>query len=193
MQLLLNLDERLFFLINQLPHNTFLNQIFLFFSYYPLIIWILIGLMVVVMEGRKDRWFMVRLVLALVLAGGMASVILKPVFKRSRPDITYGEKVIVVEEKPAVIPKHNDYSFPSGHAALAFAGAYIVTRVETDGGRRRSFMQRLFLLFAVLTAFSRIYLGKHYLLDVIAGGMIGWWMGMTAGKLVDLVKPKPAV
>ena len=96
MNVLIQLDELLFFAINSLPHNAVFNYIFLFFSFYPLIIWILIGLVVVIIEERKDRWFMVRLVLALVLAGGLTSGVLKPIIRRPRPDISHGDKVVII-------------------------------------------------------------------------------------------------
>ena len=200
MNMLLNLDEAIFFAINSLPHNVVLNSLFLSLSFYPLIVWILIGLIVMFIEGKKDRWFMVRLVLALILAGGLVSGMIKPLVKRPRPDITHGDKVIVVEEKPAAIPQHNDFAFPSGHAALAFAGAYIVMREEVESKHNKNqskgqmrLMGKTFFIFAFLTAFSRMYLGKHYPLDVLVGGIMGWWMGKAAWKLVDFIKPKPAI
>lgn len=57
-----------------------------------------------------------------------------------------------------------DYSFPSGHTALAFAfvGASLGTRLFPP-----------FLILSIIIALSRIYLGVHSLSDVMAGMVIG--------------------
>jgi undecaprenyl-diphosphatase len=57
-------------------------------------------------------------------------------------------------------------SFPSGHAATSFAGAVILAYLF-----RRAVPALLAL--AALVAFSRVYVGVHYPLDVIAGAALG--------------------
>jgi membrane-associated phospholipid phosphatase len=59
-------------------------------------------------------------------------------------------------------------SFPSGHSATAFA---IVT-VFTNYLKKRH-VWTLCLLFAVAIGYSRIYLAHHFLVDVLAGGILG--------------------
>ncbi|HCM37920.1 MAG: Phosphoesterase PA-phosphatase related protein [Candidatus Gottesmanbacteria bacterium GW2011_GWB1_43_11] len=187
-------DKNLFLGLNNLPHPWFLDQVFLFFSFYPLIIWLIIGVIVVLYEERNEKLFLVRLVVALVLAGIVATALIKPIIRRPRPDISFGDQVVMVQEKPAAFPLSNDFAFPSGHAAVAFAGAYVVTyeEIKNNKKRKRKINIWIFYLAATLTAFSRIYLGKHYPLDVLAGGLLGWVMGWVAWKLVDLVKPPKA-
>jgi undecaprenyl-diphosphatase len=59
-----------------------------------------------------------------------------------------------------------DPSFPSDHAAAAFAIAFAVLAVSRRAGI-------LFLAFSVLIGLSRIALGLHYPSDVIAGVIVG--------------------
>ena len=66
-----------------------------------------------------------------------------------------------------------DPSFPSDHAAAAFAIAFAVLAFSRRAGVG-------FLLAATLIALSRIALGLHYPSDVLAGILVGW----TAAMLV---------
>lgn len=105
------------------------------------------------------------LTLWVTIAGSQAVTILgKFVFHRSRP-----EGVI-----PAIL--EDSYSFPSGHAtsAMAFYGflAYFYIRIHPSW---RVKMGALFGALTVISAIdlSRMYLGVHYLSDVLAGNMVG--------------------
>jgi undecaprenyl-diphosphatase len=78
-----------------------------------------------------------------------------------------------------------DPSFPSDHAAAAFAIAFAVLAFSRRGGLA-------FLAGATLIGLSRIALGMHYPSDVVAGALVGWAAAMfvtvLAGKwLVRIV------
>ncbi len=109
-----------------------------------------------------------------ILAGGAAlHLILKSAFQRARPD---GDWLTVVQ----------GYSFPSGHAlgAVLFYGtlAYLGTRLCRMPGDRRV---RRYLFVSVCAAVvfwvgvSRVYLGVHFLSDVLAGWSAGaFWLSL---------------
>lgn len=186
----LALDQQLFTFINSLPHPYILDEFFLFFSFYPLVTWLILGIVLLFVEEKKDRWFIARLFIALILAGALSSGIIKPLVKRPRPDLSLGNQVIVVSEKPAVLPWNNDYAFPSGHASIAFAGAWVLAH---ESNRKKNKLRKIvpgwYYVIAILTAISRIYLGKHYPLDVIIGAVLGMGAGWVAWRAVDYVKP----
>ena len=75
-------------------------------------------------------------------------------------------------------PPQPDYSFPSGHVAITFffASAAIGTGVFFP-----------FYLLALFTAFSRIYLGVHYLVDVSGGMVLGIIIFAATEKIIDSV------
>ncbi len=82
-----------------------------------------------------------------------------------------------------------DFSFPSGHAtiAVAFYGylAYILIKLLKD--RYKWPIIILTVLMAGLIGFSRLYLGVHYLSDVLAG----YFVGLTA-LIIGINLNKPA-
>ena len=122
------------------------------------LVWLLIGVGLTAC-GRLTWRNFGRLVLAVLIAALVTNQGLKPAIQRERPFVGTPE-VAVIGGLPS------DASFPSGHAANAFAGAFVLARMAPGG--------RVFWwLLAVAVAYSRVYLGVHYPLDVIAGGLVG--------------------
>jgi membrane-associated phospholipid phosphatase len=106
----------------------------------------------------------------IVLAFGGSALVngtLKLFFHRPRPELAF---------------VHLDtYSFPSGHAAVSTAT--FVTIAFLLGRRYRSVRARLLIALCAVVAillvgFSRLYLGAHYLSDVLAGFSVGFAWAM---------------
>lgn len=100
------------------------------------------------------------LFLATVIGGSVAlNGLLKVTVQRPRPMLPWAH----------VLP---DYSFPSGHTmnSLALYGAFALLVWATRGRRAGALAVLLALGVTLAIAFSRIYLGYHYLSDV-AGGL----------------------
>ena len=92
-----------------------------------------------------------RLAVAALIATNLVAEGLKRVINRPRPN---GER------------KRSDASFPSGHAASALSLAWILTR-------RWRRLAVFWWALAVTVAWSRVYINRHYLSDVVAGAGIG--------------------
>ena len=117
------------------------------------------SLILAIALAKRHKWYWV-LSLALAVPGGMLlNVFLKWAFHRDRP----------VWDDPILTISTN--SFPSGHAAAAtlfygFLTVYLVSHVESVALRSIAIMAAVVMV--LLVAFSRMYLGVHYLSDVLA-------------------------
>lgn len=106
-----------------------------------------------------------------LLAYGYTSVfaqVLKRVFNAPRPVQYYlGQEQIRI---PPGLDAHHWYSFPSGHAVTAFALAAVLAYLLPPSYRKYSWV---LVAAAAVTAFSRVYLAQHFVLDIVAGSVLG--------------------
>lgn len=111
--------------------------------------------------------------LRLGTAAGIATVLsqtLKRSLTRARPDTA-------IAGFEALAANPDRFSFPSGHTAAAF-GVAVAFAGEPHG------LGPAVLLLAVGIGLSRVYLGAHYPLDVVAGGVLGVFAGLASRLLV---------
>lgn len=73
-------------------------------------------------------------------------------------------------------------SFPSGHTATAMALFYVLST------RQKRFVKVIFLIPAIAVGYSRIYMGAHFPLDVLGGGLIGLLAGYVSIKYNEFIK-----
>ena len=97
--------------------------------------------------------------------------------------IVAGLKHLVMRQRPDYLlnlpmAPHTVYSFPSGHTAMAFLFAVMV------GSYYPKYKWWLIAL-AFIVGLSRIYIGAHYLSDVVAGALIGTGVGLFVLKYKD--------
>jgi undecaprenyl-diphosphatase len=163
METLLSFDRHLFLFINHLPHTTLLDDIAKFFSGIGSggAIWLLVALYLFFREERRDHWFFLPVILATTISLWLSEIVLKGMFARPRPNAEMGAFIVYAAD---------NYSFPSSHATLAFALAYVLVKEESK------FIYWLYgLAFAI--SFSRMYLGVHFPFDVTAGALLGHGIG----------------
>ena len=101
---------------------------------------------------HKRRGRALAAVLLITLA---ATIACQHLFDQSRP-----------AQVRLILPTVTFPSFPSGHAALAFALAAFVTLAGQRG-------TALAWVVALLASFSRVYLGHHYPSDIVGGAIVG--------------------
>lgn len=118
----------------------------------------------------RRRWLAEAALLPVVLGGGeLLNLILKLSFQRPRPEVGF----VTLDT----------YSFPSGHAMISTAAygalAYLAWR-RLGRGRARLALAGGTVVLVALVGFSRLYLGVHYLSDVL-GGVAGgaFWLALS--------------
>jgi undecaprenyl-diphosphatase len=125
------------------------------------LVWVVIGLAVAVVYRRYQLFGMVLLT---VLVADTTNYLWKDVFDRERPNVRYAEP------EPLLHPPDSQ-SFPSGHAATSFAAATVIAAAAPR-------LRVPLYVLAALIAWSRVYVGVHYPLDVIAGAIYGTLLGL---------------
>ena len=125
---------------------------------------------------KKEAWYWLIGILLLVIATDLfTSSFLKPLTGRLRPCHD--------PELQTIIHNYNKcgglYSFVSGHSANSFAIATFIFMVLKSKLR---YIWTLFL-FAALVAYSRVYLGVHFLGDILVGGIIGSFFALAIFKI----------
>ncbi len=123
--------------------------------------------------GHHGRRAAVNGMASIAVASTLANVGLKPLGRRRRPDRA---AYAVPLARQVAMPLTT--SFPSGHAASAFAFATGVTReLPTVGIPAYG--------AAAVVAYSRVHTGVHYPLDVIVGAVLGGALSPVATRWLD--------
>lgn len=170
-----SLDIALFRLINVSGQNSFFDWFMPFMSdlnnfHLPLF---LLGVLVVARNWKAGLVFLVFLGATLALTDTSSNRILKEWIGRIRP-------CAILENIRLIADCNSSYSFPSIHAVNVFAGVFFFSQVF-----RR--MAPVFYVIAAAVAYSRVYLGIHYPLDVVGGAAIGLLMAWPMRRLKDRV------
>ena len=170
---LLEYEREWFFAING-SHTWWLDGLMLAFTrveaWFPLLLIPLYFFF----KRRKERMSMlICTLLTGVVSGLVTTVFFKPLFKRFRPTHhpSFMDDVKTVNDYIA----SGDYGFISGHTTNAFAFAVMSALVI-----KNKWYSSAIFIWAVMMAYSRIYLGAHFITDVIpgmiAGSLIGWFL-----------------
>jgi len=126
-------------------------------------VWIALAV-AISLATRRSAAFPVLLTASSVWTADLLARAIKAGVERPRPSVT------VPQADP--LTGAGGSSFPSGHAATAFAGAVSLAYLWRRG-------TPLFFVLAAAIAFSRVYVGVHYPGDVLAGASLGTAVGLA--------------
>lgn len=136
-----------------------------------------------------DKKFSLNFAISYCATAVVNSVVLKNIFKRPRP-LAVSSKYFPYAGYPA------SYSFPSGHSAsIGAMSGYLLYDINK---KRKVSKDNKLLIIAIVVAcflclqtmFSRMYLGVHYLTDVLTGVIIGYLVSYIFYRYVRINSDK---
>jgi undecaprenyl-diphosphatase len=160
-------NDMLFYFINRGLDNSFFD--FLMPAITDFGSFIAMGIICVLLYifGGENTRKVALIGLAALLVANVAVYFLKFIVAEPRPFNVLPNVDLLVSETEI-------YSFPSGHSASSFAVMIVIGlkyRLHIKGKSYRLLYP--LLAFAALIAFSRVYIGVHYPLDVVFGAIVG--------------------
>jgi undecaprenyl-diphosphatase len=136
-------------------------------------LWFAIAAAMALLGGPNGRLAARKGLASLAIASGLANLVAKPLFPRRRPTRKEAKELASRH-----VPMPRSSSFPSGHAASAFAFA-------TGAAGAQPLLSAPLRALATLVGYSRVHTGVHYPADVLAGAFIGVSVAELAGRLLN--------
>jgi membrane-associated phospholipid phosphatase len=133
------------------------------------------GIALALAGGRQGARAAARGMLSVGVTAAVVNLAFKPLMRRQRPNRTRSFTTARLRVRMPVTR-----SFPSGHAAAAFAFA-------TGAGRELAWVGPPLYVLAAAVGYSRVHTGVHYPLDVAAGGLGGIALGELTNACIDRV------
>ena len=167
---LIHLDKIVFILINQGISNQLFDWVMPVITDWDKTLigrlLIIAGAILLFWKGEKNKRILVPLIfLTILFTDQLSSSALKNLVQRPRPcHLINGN--YVMDNLRLLVTCGAGFSFPSSHAANSFAVSTLLTIYYPK-------ISWVFILFALLVSFSRIYVGVHYPLDVVGGAATG--------------------
>jgi undecaprenyl-diphosphatase len=166
-----SLDNGTFVAINQTYHAKWIDTFFVTFTDLHEIPWVaalFIGLVLFFGFRKFGKQFLsifIAMILAVAVSDAFCRRVLKHYVERPRPGQSETFK-----DSAVVLAPGTGNSFPSNHAANCFAVAVILAAAFPR-------FRHMFYSFALLVAFSRVFVGVHYPSDVLVGSIVGILFG----------------
>ena len=174
---LLPLEKNLFLALNE-PISAFWDNAM--WTYTGITTWIPMIILILYVAFRNQQLkegllVLGSIVLVLLLTNLFSAIFFKPFFERFRPSHhpDYKDLVNIINDF-----RGGDFGFISGHATNSFGIAFFFSRLFKNRLLTTSMM-----LWATLNSYSRIYLGVHFISDIVGGFIVGSLIGLLVYEI----------
>ena len=172
------IDSDLFLFLNGL-HVDWLDRIMVIitemWAWIPL--YLLLIYWTVKQYGKRCGWVFLAVGIVVLFSDQLASHVCKPLVHRLRPCYNDDFQDLIYLPNGLAGGK---YGFVSSHAANTFAVATFLTAALK---RYRPWAAIVLFLWALLSCYSRIYIGYHYPGDILCGAILGALVGMVVWEV----------
>src|SRR5690606_8964394 len=139
-------------------------------------------ILLIILGAFSFKYFFNGVITFLISVG--VTQILKRIFDLPRPKGFFSEQILSKLHFVEGVNIYPHYSFPSGHTTAAFSMMFFLAIITPN-----RYLKVIFAIYASIMGLSRVYLVQHFLIDIIAGSIIGIFVTMLIYKLI-LVQPK---
>jgi len=158
--------------------SSLLDDFMIWMSMYGReVVWSVVIVFMSIFAGWKGKKIALILVISFLIIIPL-NTLFKNFFERPRPP---------VETQEIHISQETDFAYPSGHASIVTAGA--LTLMLLFRREKELILSIILACEAALVCISRIYLGDHYLFDVIGGILLGAGISLLSISLSRYLDP----
>jgi len=176
---IIHIDKELFLILNGMHHPFFDSFFSLFGSKEYWVPFYLVLLFTIIKQYRAQAILIIFALIITITLSDQFSSLLKINIGRLRPTHDPSLEGWVHH---TFVGLGGNFGFVSAHAANAFALTVFLTKLSGEKS-----IAILMTIWALLTAYSRIYVGVHFPLDVICGGIMGALLGWSVFKVLILI------
>ena len=183
--MLAELDSQFFLFLNGLhadwldPIMIAITQMWVWLPLYAL--WIFLAIK---HYGKRSWWIFLAVGLVVLCSDQLSAHVCKPLFQRLRPCFNSDLEEFIYLPKGMAGGR---FGFVSSHAANTFSIATFLTAALRKKSRWVGFT---LFAWALISSYSRIYIGFHYPGDIIAGAILGILVGLIIRKLFVVFSKK---
>lgn len=187
---LVSFDQDITLAINSV-HSTLSDSLWIFMS--EKLVWAPFYLLALFLLAKKMGWkktvIATLCIILTIVATDQIGNIVKHSVGRLRPchDDYMLERGLRLLERPGGL-----YGFYSAHAADSFGFAVCATccLFTMDKVRSNRRYAAIALFWAFMVSLSRVFVGKHYLGDVVVGAMVGCIIGLAMGQIAAYISKR---
>jgi undecaprenyl-diphosphatase len=170
-------------------HSSLLDQVMWFLS-GPWLVFILLPFLYFIFQSYTKvqiTWILLSIVLTIVLTDQLSVHAFKEVFQRYRPshNLLIMDQLHFHRYPDGTFYQGGKYGFVSSHAANYFGVLTVIWQLISA-----KWVKYLLLTLVLLVLYSRMYLGVHYLSDLICGALLGYVLAIVVVHFLLLKKVK---